>query len=157
MSRALSVTGYESLFEEETDEAWLILLTIDHEDFEEPIRVVANTENVVSNGNLFVAYPFELTLPTSSGETLATTKVRVSNVDRTIVQTIRSTESAPSALIQICLASDPDVIEADFEGLQMAKTEYDALTVEGEFSYQNSFASGFPAHRYTPRNCPALF
>ena len=58
MSRTLSQAARQAINAEATEQVFLLLLTIDHEDLAEPIRVVNNTETITSRGELYVAYPF---------------------------------------------------------------------------------------------------
>jgi len=50
MPRSISSTAQAAINAQETDEIFLILLTISHDDLAEPIRVVSNNENITSNG-----------------------------------------------------------------------------------------------------------
>ncbi len=60
---ALSDALKQAAFLQDTDEVFLALLTIAHADISPSIRVVNNTENITSNGNLFTAFPFDIQLP----------------------------------------------------------------------------------------------
>ena len=44
-----------SAFAQETEDVWLVLLTISHADLSEDIRVVNNTVNITSRGLMFTA------------------------------------------------------------------------------------------------------
>ena len=57
MSRSVSNTFKSTAFGSQTDEAYLVLIKIDHDDMENPIRVTSNGVITVSNGETFHPYP----------------------------------------------------------------------------------------------------
>ena len=101
MSRPVSLTFKQAVNAQETSEAFLILITIDHPDLSQPIRVTSDAVDTTSRSNLFVAFPFELTLPADSEDRPPRASLRIDNVDRQIVQAIRDITSAPSVLMEI--------------------------------------------------------
>jgi len=157
MSRSLSSSAVAAVNAQETGEVFLILLTIDHDDLAEPIRVVSNNQDVTSNGNTFVGYPFEISLPQDDAEQVPTTRIRIDNVDRRIVDTIRLVSSPPTMTLQVVLASTPDTVELSFGNMTLREVEYDALVVEGTVQYEDVLHQAFPYHRFTPSSNPGLF
>ena len=63
MPRTLSNTARRALYAQETGEVFLLLLVISHPSLPAPIRVVNNSEDVVSGGFTYQRFPFELALP----------------------------------------------------------------------------------------------
>ncbi len=157
MSRSLSTTAQAAVNAQQTEEVFLILLTIDHADLSQPIRVVSNNENIVSGGNTFVAYPFELTPPGDDLDQVPTAKLKIDNVDRQIVDAVRVLSSPATVTMQVVLASSPDTVELEFSNMVLRQVEYDALVVEGTMEYEDVFHSAFPAHTFTPQSNPGLF
>ena len=157
MSRTLSSTLKAAVYGQETDEVLVVLIEIDHADLANPIRVCSNAGDVVSNGNTFVAFPFELTLPDDQDNAAPRASLRIDNVDRQIVQAIRTIGSPPSVRIMVVLASDPDTIEADWDGFTLRVASYDALTVAGEILTDAFEDEPYPAASFTPGRFPGLF
>ncbi len=145
------------VYKQETGEAFLVLLTISHDDLAQPIRVVNNQENITSNGNLFVAFPFEIELPGSGGNSLPEVTLRIDNVDRQIVQAIRSISGAPTVTLEVIMASTPDVIEAGPYEFTLRNATYDALAVEGRLQFKDILNEPYPADSFTPSGFPGLF
>lgn len=157
MSRTLSDAARIAANAQETEQVFLILLTISHDDLAEPIRVVANNQNVVSNGHTFAAYPFEITPPGDDLDGVPTAKLKIDNVDRQIVDTVRGISSPARVSMQVVLASSPDTVELEFSNMVLRQVEYDALVVEGTMEYEDVFHGVFPQHTFTPQSNPGLF
>jgi hypothetical protein len=68
MPRPLSPTAMRSIMSEVTNEAFILLVTMRHDDTNETFRCCLNTETIISQGQEFIPTFFEITLP----ETLAT-------------------------------------------------------------------------------------
>jgi len=157
MSRDLSLTFREAINAQQTDEVFLVLLTIDHDDLGSPFYVVNNNEDIESNGNTFVAYPFDISLPDDSDDSIAVGKVTIDNVHRDIVVAIRGINTAPDLTIQVVLASDPDTIEAEFSGFKFTDIVYDELVISGNISIEDFMHEPFPGDSFVPRYFPGLF
>ena len=61
--RTLSTAARRAIFEPETDEVFLVLLTITGVGLATPLRFVNNSSDVVSAGSTYLAYPFQISLP----------------------------------------------------------------------------------------------
>ena len=140
-------------------EAWaqqsqlpLILLEISHDDLVQPIRVVNNKESIVSNGDIYAGYPFEILLPDSSEDAPPTAKLRIDNVSREIGEAIRTITSPPSVTIRVIRGETPDVIEAEFAGMKLTRVPYDGLSVEGTLEFEDLSREPFPAYTFNPAN-----
>jgi len=157
MSRNLSLTAKQALNASETAEAFLILLTIDHADLTQPIRVSSDGVDTTSQSNTFVAFPFDLTLPDDMDNQAPRARLTIDNIDRQIVQAIRDIGGAPSVKIEIVRAADPDTIEASFPDFKLENVSYDAMTVQGELTLEDFTAEPFPARVFSPADFPGLF
>lgn len=157
MSRPLSLSAKQALFSAETGEAFLILLTLDHASLAAPIRVTSDAVNTVSQGNTFIAFPFDLVIPDDTEGASPRARLIIDNIDRTIVAAIRAVSSSPSALIEIVLASDPDTIEASFPDFKLTNVSYDSLSVSGDLTVEDFTAEPWPSAIFSPANFPGMF
>ncbi|TAL39631.1 MAG: DUF1833 domain-containing protein [Alphaproteobacteria bacterium] len=157
MSRDVSTEAMQSVNAAETEDAFLILLTLSHTDMAEPLRVTNGGEDVTSRGNLFTAYPFELSLPDDDAGQSPEARLVIDNIDRQIVRAVRSLTSAPLVLIEIVRAAEPDVVEAKFEDFRLTNVSYDANLVQGNLTIEDFTAEPFPAGTFTPGHFPGLF
>lgn len=134
---------------------WLTLLTFSMPG-ETPIRVVNNTEDIVSRGNTFLACGFEIILPSDDGEAMPTVKLTIPNADRQIVEWIRGFPSAPTLMMEIVLSTQPDTVERSIDWMRLADVTYDALQITGTLAVENVLSAKFPGESYSPVRFPAL-
>lgn len=164
MSRDVTDTLKEEVFAQNTEEVFVTLLTLSHPDLSQPIRVcsdpavdlVSGSRGTASRGEDFVFLPFELIPPGQSGDSLPTGRLRVDNVSREIVQAVRLISSPADILIEVVMASAPDVVEAVIAGFQLRNIKADALTVEGELSTIRFDMEPFPRGSFTPSQFPGM-
>lgn len=158
MARNLSATALESILAQHTDEEWVILLTLDHPDMADgPIRVARRREVLISRGHEFVAFPFDVHLPGQSDEQLPTVQLQIDNVDRRIVQAVREIRTAPTVLLEVVIASQPDIVEFTSDQFTLANVSYNAQVVSGTLSYEAFLDEPFPGDLITPDAFPGGF
>src|SRR5512137_3023489 len=97
--RTLSSAAIAAAMAQETGTAWIVLLTLSHPTMAEPIRVSSDAVNTVSRGNTFIPFPFLVTLPDHNGEKIPAATLTIDNIDRAIVQSIRSIGNTPLSLL----------------------------------------------------------
>lgn len=155
--RATSLTFRQAIYAQETGEVFVVLVEIDHDDLPSPIRICSNDVDITSNGNVYVAYPFNIELPSEEEGDLPQARLTVDNVDRSLTEAIRTIQTPPSVRIMIVLASDPDTIEVDMPDFVFTNISYDAQTVTGTISIENFMSEPFPGDVFTPSQFPGLF
>lgn len=157
MARNISTAGMQAVNASETDAAFLILVTIDHAGFSEPLRVSSDAVDTISRGQTFTAFPFEISLPDDSDDRTPRARLSIDNIDRSIVQAIRSIDTPPSVLIEIVRSADLDTVEAAFPDFKMREIEYNALVVEGALTIEELEAEPYPSRIFSPADFPGLF
>ncbi|MBU6475064.1 MAG: DUF1833 family protein [Alphaproteobacteria bacterium] len=157
MSRSLSSLAQQSLFASETSDAFLVLLTLSHPDLPQPITVTSDAVPTVSNGTTFVPFPFDLALPNDLDAKSYRARLVIDNIDRQIVQAVRSVSTAPDMLIQIVRAAAPDTVEAQFIDFKLTNVVYDAYRIEGDLTVEDFTAEPYPAATFSPGLFPGLF
>lgn len=157
MSRDTSLTFRQAVNAQETGEAFLVLIEIDHDDLTTPIRVTSDGVDTVSNGNTYTAYPFEISLPDDQEGSVSAAKLTIDNIDRVIVEAIRSISTAPTVTISVVLGSDPDTVEATFPNYEFRQIEYDAMTVSGDLSLKTFMSEPYPGDAFLPSTFPGVF
>ena len=95
--RNLSNAAKSAVYNQETDEVFIVLLTIDHTSFTAPIRVasdpyevlpIAGLRGVESRGEEYLYLPFTVELPHQDDSGVARARISVDNVSREIVAAI---------------------------------------------------------------------
>ena len=157
MGRTLSTLAKSAIAAPETGEVFLLLLTISHAALSPPIRVANNTANVISGGNTFTAFPFTIELPQEQEDQPPRMRLVIDNVDRTIVQAIRTLTSPPTMQLDVVLASQPNTLEASFPGFTLRQATYDQLVVEGDMTLEEITIEPFPEGRFTPQSFAGMY
>lgn len=150
MPRNLSSRARTAALSLESSEAWLVLLEIHHPTITTPFRVVRNTEAVTSKGVKYYAYPFDIVLGEDDGEHLPEVSLTIDNVDRALVETIRTLAESPTVILKLVLASQPDVVELEITGLVLREVEYDAYAITGRLYADDILSMRHPADLITP-------
>lgn len=162
---SLSPAATRAALAQESDIVWVLLMTIDHPDLDEPIRVCddlvpADEEGyrtVTSRGTIYACYPFEVDLPADDGDSVSRITVSIDNVDREIIQRLRAISTPPTVTLEVTRAGDLDAIEAGPFVLTLVSARYDALVIQGELAFEDILNDPFPAGNYVPADYPGIF
>lgn len=157
MTRTTSATFKAAVFAQETGEAFILLITISHDDLDDDIRVCSDGQQVTSNSLDYEAFPFQLTLPEVTEDGPPRARLVIDNVDKQIVEAVRTITTPPTVKIELVLASDPDTVEASFDDFVLRNIQYDMLTVQGELLLEVFETEPFPSAGFYPSNFPGLF
>ena len=156
----------EAVFGQETDEAFIILLTIEGDDLTTPIRVAsdpmellpsAGVRGVISRSNEYVYLPLNIELPQQDDSGIARARVTIDNIDRRVVEGARSATRGLSVTIEIVLSSDPDTVEVSVPDFRFESVRYNAMTISGDISLEFFDTEPLPAGRFTPSRWPGIF
>jgi hypothetical protein len=155
--RSLTAATRDALYAAQTGEVFLFLLKLSHEDMV-PMYFVNNPVDVVSNGETYMAFPFDLTLPDDREDTITRIQLVIDNVDRRIVTAVRSIDTPAMFTISVIRAAEPNVLVAGPTSCTLRNVTYGALTVSGDLApHENVMDEPTPQHTYTPATAPGLF
>lgn len=155
MSNTLSAAAVRSLCAQQTDEVFLSLLTIAGTGMS-TVRIVANNEAVVSNGETFEPFPFAVVHPADTAEGVPSVNLQACNVDRQLIAALRAIPSTATVKLETVLASSPDTIERTFEftGKQL---QYVAEVVRLDLTYEDILNEPIPCDAITAATVPGNF
>ncbi len=157
MSRSLSIAAKSSINDHSTDEIWLVLLKLEHDDWSSPIRLVRNTEAVTSNGDEYVPFPFEANLPDEEAEQVSVINWSALNASNELMDELRSVTGPIDGEIFWVLASDPDDVQIGPMTLQIRVFEYDAQVIKGTMVVEPIMDAVFGYKAMDNTNAPGLF
>lgn len=157
MSRELSPTAIAALFSQQTSEVFLLTLTVSHDDLPATVRLVNNTVDVTSGGELYLAFPFDLVLPNEDNERISRSTLRIANVDRSIIGELRALNSPASAVIRVILASEPDTIVAGPFDFLIRQVAYERLHITCDLAYEDILNNPLPKDTFNPSEWRGLF
>lgn len=139
-------------------ESPLILLEISHVGLTEPIRVVNDSDNLESNGHLFVAAPFRCTLPDDYENQIPKARLSIDNVGRDLMYWIESSAGGKGATVRFMqvMRSRPDHIEWEIT-MNLNNVTATMAEVSGELGFDDFFSRAACRRRYDPYTAPGLF
>jgi len=147
----------QEAFKQSTDEVILELITVTHDDFSVPLRLVRNNENITSQGETFVASQFELTWPQDKESEVPRARIRHQNISRELVAAVRGVRTPPQVTMQVILASDPNTVQFEVTGMTMGRVDYDANVLSFELNFELLSQTQFPGKTFNPAKWIGLF
>lgn len=152
----LSPALIAQLMGQESDDPFLTLLTLSHPSFSD-VRLVNNSENVISNGLEFQAFPFQLRLPADDGESAREVSIEFDNVSLELINEIRSVTSAIHVKMEMILASIPDDIQYEIAEMKINTLSYNKDRVSAKLSLDGFLNTEMTSEKYSPDLFPGLF
>ena len=140
----LTAAGIAELSAQETGTAWLVLLTIDHPDLDEPIRITSDAMATASQGFIFEPFPFEITLPDDVEGRTPQASLQIDNTSQEIIALLRGMTTPASLTIQIVRSADPNVVEREWAGIEWRSSQYDVAAITGTLTIDELAAEEFP-------------
>lgn len=157
MSRPLSTNAMRAVMAQTTNEAFILLLKFVHTPTLEEYRCCLNTENIISNGYEYTATYFEITLPEDGDQAPQGCQITVDNVDRRLVNLLRTIVKPLDVTVQLVLASQPDIIEMEFTDLVLREANWDVYKISGMLASEDPLNQVFPGHLYDQKSFPGIF
>jgi hypothetical protein len=154
-------------FAAETGQVLIVLLTIDHEDLDAPIRLSGDPTirasddpvryKTVSREMDFDFLPFQLVLPDEQDRAAPRCRLTMDNIARELIALLRSTASPPTVDIEIVLSGTPDLVEVAFPRFRMVTASYDDSTVQCDLTLDGLSTEPLGYMSFDPARFPGLF
>lgn len=137
---------------------FLELLTITGGGIAEPIRLVNDTRDCMSQGETFLRLPFKLVPPKQGAREVPRAQLRMDNVGRELVEELEALPLGAEleAKIQIVYRATPDVIDYEFTA-PMSGIRADVLTITATIGPTELMRRPAVLVRYDPYTAPGLF
>jgi hypothetical protein len=146
------------IFSQESDDPFLILVTLSHSSFAEDHTFVNNSQAIISRGIEFKSFPMRITLPVDDGESARDVVMEFDNVGLELIGSLRTVvNSQIQVKLEMILASMPDIVQMNLEELKIVEIKYDRSKIMATLSIDNFLSTGLTNERYTPQNFPGLF
>lgn len=107
-------------------------------------------------GDMYIAFPFRVTLPKEKDRAVPTAQLEIDNVSREIGQIIRQISTPPSIDFEIVRIDNIDVTEVSYPTFKLRNVEYDALTVSGELTVEDMMREPYPQRSFSPSEYPGV-
>lgn len=154
--------AYTANFKEKTGstsgEEALYLLEITHPQLSVPVRVVRDTQDIVSNGNTFIAMSFDIQLPDDLAGRLPRAPIQIDNVGRELTSWIDESKGGRGAQVRVMqvMRDDPDTLEYDVT-MDLLRVSQNGAFVTGELGYEDTLNAPALLASYRPDNTPGIF
>lgn len=167
----VSLNFRQALYAPETGRYPISLITIEHEELTEPIKISSDPTQrlvdlttpldvvygTVSRGETFIFYPVRLRLPNDTEDGVGDISIEIDNVHRQFTETIRSITSPPTFKVEIVIDNALDVVEAQWPDFELVDVKYDATLITGTLKLETYEKEPFPSGMFTPTYFPGLF
>jgi hypothetical protein len=167
----LSLNFREAAYAQETGVFPIALITLEHDDLAEPIRISTDpTQRItelttdsdivygtVSDGETYVFLPIKIRLPDDTDEGPGQMTMEIDNIRQALTESIRSVSTPVSCQVDIVMSNDLDTVEMSWPEFMLFNIRYDAVTVTGTLQIETLTSEPFPAGSFTPGYFPALF
>lgn len=155
--------NYSNAWKETTNstgaaEAPLLMLEIEHVDLAEPIRVVNDAQDLVHNGDTFVALAFGATLPDDLEQGEPRAVLTVDNVGRELTEWLELSGGGRGATVRMIqvLRSAPDVVEWEVT-MDLNDVRVNLADVSGTLTFDSLINLPGIALTYRPDVAPGIF
>ena len=158
MPRSYSAVYKSTLAQVSAPETPFIMLEIDHPDLVEPIRIINDTQELTSNGELYIGCPFRCVLPDDFENQLPKARLAVDNIGRELMYWIETTSGGNGSTVKFMqvMRSRPDQIEWEIV-LSLYNVNVNMQEVAGELGFENLFSKPAINVQYRPTTCPSIF
>ena len=134
------------------------LLEITHPQLAVPVRVVRDTQDLISNGHTFTAMAFDIQMPDDVEGQLPRAPIRIDNVGRELTQWLDASNGGNGASVRVMqvMRDDPNTIEYDVT-MDLMRVKQNGAFVTGEIGYEDTLNIPALVMTYRPDNTPGIF
>ena len=157
MRSTLSTNMLTAMHAQSTGEVILPLVKLTQAGWQDAICIVPNTQSVSHGGDTYQPLAFNIGLPDEEAEGVPVINWVADNVDRRLVEALRTVTGVVDARIVWVLASSPEVIEMGPLNVEMRAARYDAQTISGTMGVEPILEHQFGHLTMTPSTVPGLF
>lgn len=120
------------------------------------LRFVNNNENIIYDGNTYLATSFQFTPPGLSEGEIESASIAICNIDREIVTIIRTITDPPLVTANLVLVGASVVREAGPWEFELRDVSYNAKTLSGTLVYNIHNKEILSTIKFIPANFPSL-
>jgi len=155
---SLTTPAIEALQRVSDPHGFLYLLTITGAGIAEPIRLVNDTRDFISQGHVFIALPFELVPPKQGAKEVPRTQIQIDNTGREIVQVLEALPPGAelTARVQAVYRPEPDNVQSEWVA-PMSGLKANVSTISAEIGPSALMTRPAVAIRFDPHSAPGLF
>jgi len=141
-----------------SEEIPFVLLEISHSELSSPVRVINDTQDLTSNGNLYIGCPFRALMPDDFENQLPKASIAIDNVSKDLMYWIEQSGGAKGSTVRFMqvMRSRPDLIEWEIT-INLYNISCTPKEITGELGYENLFTKPAVSMQYRNSNSPGIF
>lgn len=134
------------------------LLTITGGDIAEPVRLVNDTRDFVSDGEDYIALPFEVVLPKDAPKEVPRATLRIDNVGRELTAILEALPPGAELMAKVAVVyrATPNVESYSFTS-PLSGVRVNVLSVSATFGAGDTMRRPVTNIRFDPTTAPGLF
>jgi hypothetical protein len=137
---------------------WVVLLEVIHTALAQPVRMVVDTQELVSNGNRYMPIGASLELPQDQEGSYPSARITIDNVGRSLMRIVEDTHGLRGAKVRIMQVyrSRPNVIEQEYL-MDTKDITVDQQSFSTALSYDDVLDRPSTPLTYRPTTKPGMF
>jgi hypothetical protein len=155
-----SLAMKQAMYTRTSSDALFSLMDINHVQLAGSIlRIVNNTEPIVSNGNTYTPAPFGFRAPKRGGSEPIRPQLVIFDHTRAVTELLETiTPAEITSTVSLVRSGAPNIIEVSYPSLRWAEITFDESPVlQVGLELQYDLSGVFPALRFDLTNFPGLF
>ncbi len=157
MPANLTQTLIAEMFKQESGQAFLTLVTLSHPTWAESVRLVNNSSDVISRGQVFIAFPFTIVLPPDDGESTREAQLVLDNTTLEIITRLRAVTDEVGVKLEMVLSNLPNDIQMSIEDLVIRNITYNVNKITARLTMDNFLQTELTSEKYTPSRFYGIF
>jgi len=146
-----------ALLAQETDEGFVTLLTFTHAQWGQPYRFCNHRDGFTSRGDSYLYFPYSLPFMQMDPDRPPSVQLSISNIDRRIVEAVRTVSTPPTVTFEVVTVSEPDTVEYGPMAYTMGSPDGDLFTVTSELGFEDILNAAANKGTFRPSSNPGLF
>jgi hypothetical protein len=158
MARNFSNNLKANLIRLNVNESPIVLIEISNPILTNPIRIVNDHKDVVSNNKTYTSCMIDVALPEEKDKEAPNATISIDNVSRTLTRFFEQLQGGPDTKVRFMqiLRSQPNVIEYNIS-LDLVNVKVTPYKITGTLSYDNLLNKQSVTRVYNKINSPGLF
>lgn len=152
----MSTAAKAALFAQETDEALIVLITLNQPSWAQPLRLAQWDQDVTSRGNVYLGARVEVVLPEMGRDGVGPGKLALRVVTADLIALIRTINGPIEVTLEIVRAADPDTVELPAQVLEVAEIPWTMNEIEMPLVFADLATQRYPADIMGPAIFPGL-
>lgn len=158
--RQLSGSAREQIFSQNTGSVAINLLDIEFKDNQgvvSTLRFCDQYQNVTSNGVVYEAAAFAVTLGRDIDENLPKVNLTFHSGDRQVINWLRDNNEPPKITINVVFSGNPSSVEVGPLEFSVERFDITSSLITMSLTLEPLLNEPFPSIKYTPRLFPQLW